>query len=738
MFKKLPFLILSVALACSGVGAVEEPADLHVLRELEATGNYRRGTPQRAKFSPDGKRLFFLRSGPRDAVMKLFALELPGGEEREWITPAEILGGDDEVISAEEKARRERARERNRGFTQFELSQDGARLLLTLSGRLYVVETADRRVRPLPGQGWIAPRLSPDGTAVAAVREGELHVIELSDGQVRAVTQGAGGGISHGTAEFVAQEELDRQEGFWWSPDSQHLLYQETDERDVEVRYVADAFKPESAPTEFRYPRPGQANAKVRLGCVSRQGGETTWVAWDNVRHEYLGRVTWSVQDRASVVVMNRAQNEVVLLDVDPLTGRTQGVLRETDPAWVNLDANSAMPLWSEDGSTFLWTTEREGVWQLELYSARGQRLRVLTPKDFGFHSVVSEGRYGDSIWVRAGRVPGETQLWRLRIADGSAEPVYTQPGVNEVTLGPGLWLHRWSARDGRVERTIHLPGGRTLPLQSVAETPKAWPRVEWVEGVGTRGFRAALVRPAQFISGRKYPVILSVYAGPGPLYVLPTVAAYWRDAALAEAGFIVVRIDGRGTPERGREWERAIRGDLIDVALADQVEGLQALGARFPELDLERVGVTGWSFGGYFSVMAVMKRPDVFKCAVAGAPVTFWEGYDTAYTERYLGLLPGAEEAYRRSNATTFAAQLERPLLLVHGMTDDNVYVQHSLALMEALLRAGKVAEFLPLRGTHAALADPEAGVLFQRRSIAFFRSHLGAKVIESEAVAK
>jgi dipeptidyl-peptidase-4 len=217
------------------------------------------------------------------------------------------------------------------------------------------------------------------------------------------------------------------------------------------------------------------------------------------------------------------------------------------------------------------------------------------------------------------------------------------------------------------------------------------------------------------------------VYAGPHTTVVSSSARAYLADQWLADQGYIVVRLDGRGTPFRGRDWERAIRGNLIDIALQDQITGLQALGRKYPELDLTRVGVTGWSFGGYFSAMATIRRPDVFRCGIAGAPAITWENYDTFYTERYLGLPQSDPAAYEISSVLTYAKQLERPLLLIHGLTDDNVYVQHTLQLADALFMAGKTYEFLPMLGTHlAGSSDPVVQLRQNMRMLEFFNREL------------
>ncbi|MDH5493984.1 MAG: S9 family peptidase, partial [Myxococcales bacterium] len=278
----------------------------------------------------------------------------------------------------------------------------------------------------------------------------------------------------------------------------------------------------------------------------------------------------------------------------------------------------------------------------------------------------------------------------------------------------------RWRVRRGAE--------GEVGELSSMAERPPFVPNVEHVL-VTDRELRAVVVRPRNFEPGRRYPAVLSVYAGPGHTRVRHSRYSELRNQWLADHGFIVVTLDGRGTPHRGRDWERAIHLNLIDVALADQVEGLRALGERFPELDLERVGVYGWSFGGYFAAMAAMRHPELFRAAVAGAPVVDWRDYDTHYTERYMGLPEQNVAGYDAASVLTYAPQLERPLMLIHGTSDDNVYFVHAMRLSDALLRAGRAHEFVVLGGSTHMVADPGVARSLQDRIVGFFRRHLRAE---------
>src|SRR5688572_3297756 len=330
---------LAFVLSSLAVSAAEpESADLRYFRELVETRNYSLGQPVSPKITPDGKAVVFLRGGARDPVLRLYEFTIADGKLREILTPEKLLQGAEEKLTAEERSRRERGRQSLRGFTHFELSRDGSKVLVTLSSKLYVITRADSQVTELPGQNWIDPHFSPDGSAVAAVSGGEVHVIDLETKADLAVTSGATETLQHGVAEFVAQEEMDRREGFWWTPDSQWIVYQETDNSGVETRFIADPLHPEKPPAKNFYPRAGTNNAKVRLGMVARAGGTTRWIEWDREKYPYLARVIWKeAAAPLCLLVQNRAQQEGLLLAVDTQTGATRELMRETDAVWLNL-----------------------------------------------------------------------------------------------------------------------------------------------------------------------------------------------------------------------------------------------------------------------------------------------------------------------------------------------------------------------------------------------------------------
>jgi dipeptidyl-peptidase-4 len=722
---------------------VTTAADSSFLRAFAETRGFLLGRPTRAQITPDGTAVLFLRSPPRDPTHHLYETVVSDGLTRELCSPATLLGGEGERLSDAERARRERRRVTDFGFTSFQLSPEGARVLLPLSGQLFLLERDSGAVRslPLPGTDAVLdPRFSPDGRRVAFVHSHDVWVVAIDGGAAEPVTTGGTRELSHGLAEFVAEEEMGRHEGYWWSPDGDRLAFAEVDVRGVERFAIADPARPARAPLLFSYPRPGRANARVRLGLAAVGAGGPApplWVRWDDDRYPYLARVLWdTAQAPLSLLVQTRDQREAALLAVDERTGETRPLVVERDEQWINLDRD--LPRWLPDGSGLLWVSERRGARALELRRPDGTLEVEVVPPEAGFLGLVHldpDGREvvvvnGDALVSRVERVELSTDR---RDGVGRPSPAAPRPLISDPADHSPIF-----SRDGShyvdarttAERWPEIAFGRgdgtmlgTLPAS--AEEPPFRVNLE-LTTVGARAFHAALIRPRAFTPGRRYPVIVQVYGGPHALTVKADQRQYLLHQWIADQGAVVVCVDNRGTPRRGRAWERAIKGRLGEVPLEDQVAALEALGARYPELDLARVGIYGWSFGGYLAALAVLRRPDVFKAAAAGAPVVDWQDYDTHYTERYLDLPEQAPDAYRAASLLTHAAGLERPLLLVHGTADDNVYFFHSLKLADALLRAGREFSFLPLPGVTHQVPEPVLRARVWERMIGFLFHHL------------
>ena len=735
-------LVTFFALAVA-TGALAAPAE-GFLEQYAATYRFRHGQPTSVTVTPDGREVLFLRSGPRSFVRDLYAFDVASGAERVLLTAEQILEGAEESLTAEEKARRERQRLAARGIAGFGLSNDGRRVLVPLSGRLFVVDRDSRKVRELESAAGapVDPRFSPDGSKVAAVRGGDLYVLDVAAGTERRLTTSASETLESGLAEFVAQEEMGRYEGYWWAPDGGTIAYQETDTASVERLYIGDPFTPEQAPQPWVYPRAGRANAKVRLGLVPVAGGATTWVRWDADRYPYLASVRWQANAPLTILVQNRTQTEELLLAVDPANGDTRTLHVERDRTWLNLDPD--LPRWLPSGEGFLWSTERDGGWALELRDRTGGFVRTVVPVESGYRAFLRVDERRGVVYVLASPDPTEEHVLRASLREEGGEPrrLTAEPGVHTGVFaesGADVWVHTVQRPDGSVDTVVRRLDGREVgPLRSVTERPPFAPNLEItsVEVDGRRHY-AALVRPRDFDERRRYPVIVYVYGGPHWNVVSTAGQRFLLHQWIADHGYVVVSIDGRGTPGRGRVWERALafaegvdgpRGDIVSVPLEDQAAVLKALGERSPELDLARVGVFGWSYGGTMAAMAVLRRPDVFRAAVAVAPVNDWRDYDTHYTERYLGLPDDNPAGYDRSAAATWAEKLDRPLLLMHGTADDNVYFFHSLKLVNALFRAGRPFEFVPLVGFTHSVPDPLMTVRIYDRLVAFFDERLRA----------
>lgn len=672
------------------------------LRDYAETRGFMLGRPIKAMPTPDGMAVLFLRSPARSPILSLYEFDIAAGQTRE------LLKGSEDKLTPEEKARRERQRVSLAGFTNFQLSPGGTQVLLSSSGKIYLFNRVTRQVQRLAtGPGIILdPQFSPDSKSVSYVRNNDVYVYNLSTHQEHPVTTGGSAEKMHGLAEFVAQEEMARFSGYAWSPDSHFIVYEEADYKGVEILYVADPAQPARPAQPFYYPRPGRKNVVVRLGVVSVHGGKTTWIHWNAKDYPYVAQVNWDKNGPLTLIVQSRLQQNLALLKADPATGKTTSLLTQTDPTWINLHQDT--PKWLPHQKGFLWTSDRAPGPRLELRSVTGKLKKVLVPSSFGYRHLVSTDYYLASTDSRALELYGLSDSKPLGVVAAQNSAVFSKDqSVYVLTSSSSTQMPRV---------TVHRADGTLIgELPSVAESPGFIPNVQFED-------LAAMVRPKDFDSKKRYPVIVDVYGGPGHNHVVLSMRNWLLDQWLADQGFIVVAIENRGTPGRGHAWERALYKNFASVPLDDQVAGLQALGKKFPELDLNRVGIFGWSFGGYLSVLAVLKRPDIFKAAVAGAPVSDWEDYDTHYTERYLGFPKDNPKIYQEASLLTYADKLEQPLLLVHGTNDDNVYFKHTLKLTEVLFKAGKRFELLPLVGQTHMVSDPIVTQQLWMRTAQFF----------------
>jgi dipeptidyl-peptidase-4 len=719
-------------------------------RQQARTRRFRLGVPRAFQVSPDGARVIFLRSrAGDDPVTCLWEADAATGQDR-IVGDPRSLGADEENLPPEERARRERVRETAAGIVAY--ATDGAATLavFALSGRLYAAplgeaaaQADDRSPRLVPTRTpALDPRPSPDGTAVAYVHDGALRVVDLATGADSLVAQEDG--VAFGLAEFVAAEEMGRSRGYWWSPDSGRILVARVDESPVARWHIADPANPDRDPAEVGYPAAGTANADVSLLVATLKATPTdqdkrqisgtplavlpataaalTEVAgWDRAAFPYLVNAAWA--DDLLIVVQTRDQKTMRVINA--VTG---DVLREeTDQVWTDVVDGVPAQL---PGGEIVWTAISGDTRGLVIAPAAGLAAAApVTPPGLQVRAVL--GTDGDDVLFAGSTEPTEVGVWRWG-PDGLTE-VATGPGVHAATAAGGTTVlaSRTLASSKPAFLIARDGGGEDAAIVSLDQEPNLpAPSPRFLEA-GPAGIRTAVLLPSWHQPGTSLPVLMDPYGGPGMQRVVRSADLYLAAQWFAEQGFAVVVADGRGTPGRGAAWNRAIAGDFASGVLEDQVTALHAAAAEIGDLDTGRVAIRGWSFGGYLSALAVLRRPDVFHAGVAGAPPTDWHLYDTHYTERYLGHPDENPAAYQVSSLLDDPARavqsVIRPLLIIHGLADDNVFVAHSLRLSSALLAAGYPHSVLPLSGiTHMTSQEAVAEnmLLFQ---VAFLRQALG-----------
>ena len=678
-------------------------------RQSARTRRFTCGQPRSVSVSEDGNRVLFLRSGGGDdPVNCLWSLDPATGGDRLVADPAVLLSEEQGVVPSAERARRERVRETGSGIVAYDALTDLSRACFALDGRVFLVDLAgDGRVVEMSSSGdAVDPRISPDGMSVAYVSgrgvrttgpAGDHHLIG-----------GATDTVSWGSAEFVAAEEMGRIRGHWWSPDGEQVLATRVDVGGVEEWWISSPVEPGSTPRSVRYPAAGTANAEVGLALVALDGSTTgvDWGGGPDGEFEYLAGVRWAAGEPLILTVQTRDQRTLAVLTVDSDLGDATEHYRITDDHWVELVPGA--PRWWE-GS--LLTVEDRGESRRLVLDGE-----ALSPDGLQVRSILGVTTSG--VLVQASTDPLDVDVVRVG-RDGSVESVSAGGGVRSAVPGGGLVAVSRSDLDGTsLEVSGHL-------VASLAEEPLVAPTPDF-HVVGERDIRSAVLFPAGH-DGSPLPVLVDPYGGPHAQRVQRTRAQFLTSQWFADRGFAVVVADGRGTPGRGPVWERAVAGDLAGPVLDDQVDALEAIAADDDRLDLSRVAIRGWSFGGYLAALAVLRRPDVFHAAVAGAPVTDWRLYDTHYTERYLGNPEVNPEVYKRADLCAESASLTGPLLLIHGLADDNVVAAHTLALSRALLEAGRPHSVLPLSGVTHMTPQEEVAENLLLVQLAFLKNALG-----------
>jgi dipeptidyl-peptidase-4 len=674
--------------------------------------------PTAPAFTPDGKLVTFLFSEDGSLTRQLHGFDLAAGTRR-LVVDGSAGGVTEDNLSLEEKLRRERKRELGLGVTHYAWARQGSTLLVPLAGGLSVKDGPDGQLRQIvaPGEEPVLdPQLSRDGRFVAFVRDAEVYVVPATGGAPRQITEGARGtGKTHGLAEFIAQEEMRRDQGFWWSWDAKYIAYAEVDETHIPAYRIVHQGKDATGPAaqeDHGYPFAGAANAVVRLGVVPAQGGRTVWMELDvdgagrdpdtGKPDIYLARVHWMPDGRLLAQLQDRAQTRLDLVELDLRTGKRKVLLTETSQPWINLhDLFRPIEKGAHAGG-FVWGSEQSGFLHLYLHDREGKKVRQLTSGEWVVAALAGVDEEGGRVYFTGTKDgPTERHLYAVSLDGGAPQRVTEEPGIHDVVLdvqrGRYVDTHasasqppRVTVRDlatGAVVATIYEevdPRVARLGLE-----PPELVTLQSRDGVTLHG---AIYRPPAGKGQAPYPVVVSVYGGPHAQRVdnswLLTVDM--RAQYLRNLGFLVFKLDNRGSAWRGLAFEAALHRDMGNIEVQDQVDGVRWLVAQ-GLADPGRVGIYGWSYGGYMAAMCLARAPETFHVAVAGAPVTHWDGYDTHYTERYMGTPQDNPRGYAESSVMHHVAGMRGKLLLVHGLIDENVHFRHTARLINALIQHRK-----------------------------------------------
>ena len=686
-------------------------------------------------FSSDDRWLAYLYSPEGNLTQQLFIRDCQSGEVHAMQTPGQAVS--EECLSPDEILRRERLRERSLGVTRFTWHPRQNSILLSLSSGIYLLDVPEGQSRCLLKKGekpFIDVRFSPDGNWISYVQDDELYVLPFKGGAPLQLTSGARGtGKTHGLAEYVAQEEMDRSHGYWWSPDSHWIAFTEVDETHIPVyRIINQGAIPTSE--DHRYPFAGQPNAIVRLGVIPVGGGDPLWSDCKTDADHYLGRVAWLPDGWLVTQVIDRNQTTLDLYSLNPQSGKKSLLLREESPVWVNLhDVFTPLPTTESAAGGFLWASERSGFRHLYLYGWDGKLIRQLTAGEWQVDALVSVDTKNERIyfmgWMDDAR---QKHLYRVSLQGGEIDCLTQTAGTHAVVID-----HRYE-KFVDTFHSLETPPAvslRSLTKEDLSETlfTNADPRLQTLslvppelisftnrDGVLLYG---AIYQPSAGFGSGPFPTTVYVYGGPHAQNVVNgwTMTVNMRAQYLASLGFLVFVLDNRGSARRGLEFEGAIRHRMGKVEVRDQVEGVQYL-IKCGLADPKRVGIYGWSYGGYMSAMCLMQAPHVFKSAVAGAPVTHYDGYDTFYTERYMGTPQDNPQGYEEGSVLHYVERLEGSLMIIHGLIDENVHFRHTVRLINALIAADKEAELVLIPDGRHMVRKPADMVYIEKRLSNFF----------------
>ena len=759
-FVLLPLALLGASVSAAQAAAPPAGSALTIERMFaapELSGQALRNP----RFSPDGRLVTYLQGADDDKDrLDLWGYDL-GRREHRKLVDARSLVPQERRLSAEEEQRRERQRISSlAGIVDFEFSADSRYLLVPLSGDLYLYDLrapAAHAVRQITRTEAFETdaKFSPRGRYVSFVRDQNLYAIELATGREIAITKDGAGLVSFGVAEFIAQEEMDRSTGYWWSPDESRIAYARVDESTVDEIERFEINADDVRVVRQRYPAAGRPNAKIDLFVQDVASGIARAV---EARDEYLARVAWFPDgDALAVQTHSRDQKTLVLWRVDAASGRASALITERSDTWVPLhDELTFLPRTRQ----FIWASLRSGYKHLYLYDEDGRARGALTAGDWMVvgdddrRAIRGVDETRGLVYFMANRdTPIERHLYvvPLRpapegIAPAAPRRLTSGAGWHAVSMSRDTrsWLDTFSDPDAPPSLTLRRIDGTAVATLVANRLDATHPYAPYLgshlqtefgvlKSEDGQDLHWQMLRPRNLVPGRKYPVIVDLYGGPGVQRVRRawmgggrTNEGYFRQI-LAQSGYVVFTLDNRGSGLRGTAFEAALYRRMGTVEVDDQVRGVEYL-RSLPFVDAARVGVSGWSYGGYMALMCVLRAPQYFGAAASGAPVTDWALYDTHYTERYMSTPQDNAAGYATGSPMTHAAALQSPLLLMHGMADDNVLFTNSTAMIKRLQDANKPFDVMVYPGSkHGLLRFAATGPHGYAAIKRFFDSTLG-----------
>ena len=717
------------------VAATQQQGSLP-LERLFADPPLEGAAPMQLKPSPGGAWLTFLKPSPEDSeVLDLWAMPMQGGDAFPLVKAKDLLGGAEEKLSEAERMERERKRIRHKGITSYHWCGESDRaLLFPLDGDLrHVTLPAQRGGAPAvvrltnDPEPELDPRCGKSGALVAYVKKGDVHVVDLK-GKAKKLTKGATAARTFGRAEFIAQEEMGRFEGYWWSDDEKKLAVLEVDESAVGVKIRPLIYADRTELFEQRYPAAGEKNAIVKLHVVDVATGAMKPVPLPPA--EYVARVDWA-KDALLVQLQTRDQKKLFVVEAAPPAWKTRVVLTETDAAWVELtDDLKVLP----GGDRFLWSSEADGARRLQIVDRKTGARAPLAATPEPVRELVGLDEARGVAFVTAGAQRGmEQHVWAIPLDGSPATKITTDPGVHHPTFDDtgkafvdkhsrlGVpWKVALRRADGSMVQWID--DNPAAELQALARPTPVAVDVKATDGTP---LNAILLPPVGATGGKKRPVLVYTYGGPhGQVVAQQWMRQYPFFVWLTQRGYGVFLVDNRGMGGRDRAFSRAIAKRFGDVEVEDLFAAVDALKKQHAWVDGARIGVWGWSYGGFLATRAMLDEKSPFAAAVAVAPVSEWRLYDTHYTERYLGL--PADGAYEKASLLPRAKLLKKPLLLVHGMADDNVLFENTLQLVEAFQKEGAAFDLMVYPGRAHGLTGRQTQLHVYRTLARFFDREL------------